>query len=420
MIGLISINYKIAPVELRERFYFEDSEKLVFNNLLKKNVGVEGLMIISTCNRTEIYFEFENHIGEEKKFLHNIIKELVEFKKFKDSLSPYLLYFTQSHEVANHLFRLVSGLESMMVGEFQIVEQLKKAYNYATRRKMLGPILKRMIQKSLETGKYIRTNTGIDKGAVSVSYAAVEQVTKKYKLSNSKFLCVGLGETSRLVIKHLKQKKISNIKITNRNKNKAINFCNELGYTFIDFENFKNEIKNSDVVFFSTSSKKMLLNKREIKEIIKLRKNKLIMVDLSVPRNLPSDLNIEKLEIINIDNLKDVVNENYKKRKKQISKAEEFIDEFLIEFNEWTHSRTLRPSILSIKNDIENGIVEQTLSELNGLKEKNPKEVEIVDIKLNEVVKKYTNSLVKKIKKVSKNGKDEKAIKVINQIFLNE
>ena len=164
----------------------------------------------------------------------------------------------------------------------------------------------------------------------------------------------------------------------------------------------------------------MLLNKREIKEIIKLRKNKLIMVDLSVPRNLPSDLNIEKLEIINIDNLKDVVNENYKKRKKQISKAEEFIDEFLIEFNEWTHSRTLRPSILSIKNDIENGIVEQTLSELNGLKEKNPKEVEIVDRKLNEVVKKYTNSLVRKIKKVSKNGKDEKAIKVINQIFLNE
>ena len=285
---------------------------------------------------------------------------------------------------------------------------------------MLGPILKRMIQKSLETGKYIRTNTGIDKGAVSVSYAAVEQVTKKYKLSNSKFLCVGLGETSRLVIKHLKQKKISNIKVTNRNKNKAINFCNELGYTFIDFENFKNEIKNSDAVFFSTSSKKMLLNKREIKEIIKLRKNKLIMVDLSVPRNLPSDLNIEKLEIINIDNLKDVVNENYKKRKKQISKAEEFIDEFLIEFNEWTHSRTLRPSILSIKNDIENGIVEQTLSELNGLKEKNPKEVEIVDRKLNEVVKKYTNSLVRKIKKVSKNGKDEKAIKVINQIFLNE
>ena len=164
----------------------------------------------------------------------------------------------------------------------------------------------------------------------------------------------------------------------------------------------------------------MLLNKREIKEIVELRNNKLILVDLSVPRNLPSDLNIKKLELINIDNLKDVVNENYKKRKKQIIKAEEFIENFLMEFNEWTHSRTLRPSILSIKNDIINGIVDQTLSELNGLKTNNPEEVEIVHKKLNDVVKKYTNSLVKKIKKVSKNGKDEKAIKVINQIFLNE
>ena len=122
--------------------------------------------------------------------------------------------------------------------------------------------------------------------------------------------------------------------------------------------------------YFFQPAPKILLNKREIKEIVKLKNNKLILVDLSVPRNLPSDLNIKKLELINIDNLKDVVNENYKKRKKQIIKAEEFIEDFLMEFNEWTHSRTLRPSILSIKNDIINGIVDQTLSELNGLKTK--------------------------------------------------
>ena len=187
MVGLISLNYKAAPIEIRERFHFEDSEKLVFNNLLKKNVGVEGLMIISTCNRTEIYFEFENHFGQEKKFLHNVIKELVEFKKYRDSLSPFLINYTSSLQVANHLFRLVSGLESMIIGEFQIVEQLKNAYYYATRRKMLGPILKRIIQKALETGKYIRTNTGIDKGAVSVSYAAVEQITKKHDLKIKNF-----------------------------------------------------------------------------------------------------------------------------------------------------------------------------------------------------------------------------------------
>tara|TARA_B100001109_G_scaffold194570_1_gene161145 strand:- start:157 stop:1443 length:1287 start_codon:yes stop_codon:yes gene_type:complete len=422
LVGLISLNYKAAPIEIRERFHFEDSEKLVFNNLLKKNIGVEGLMIISTCNRTEIYFEFENHIGQEKKFLHSIVKELVDFKKFNESLSPFLIYYTSSIEVANHLFRLISGLESMIVGEFQIVEQLKSAYSYAEKRKMLGPILKRMIQKALETGKYIRTNTGIDKGAVSVSYAAVEKITKKYDLKNSNFLCVGLGETSKLSIKHLHQKNIKNIKVSNRSKDKAINFCNELGYQFVEFENFKDEINNSDVVFFSTSSKKKLLNKKDLVKIMKDRDKTLLIVDLSVPRNLSSDLNINGLEIINVDNLKDVVNENYKKRRKQIVKAEEYIEDFLVEFDDWTNSRTLRPSILSIKKEIREVFVTETLNKIDHYKCKcdDIEDSNLINKKLNKVYNKFTNSLVKKIRKASNNGKDEKAIKVINEIFLNE
>jgi len=422
LVGLISLNYKAAPIEIRERFHFEDSEKLVFNNLLKKNVGVEGLMIISTCNRTEIYFEFENHFGQEKKFLHNVIKELVEFKKYRDSLSPFLINYTSSLQVANHLFRLVSGLESMIIGEFQIVEQLKNAYYYATRRKMLGPILKRMIQKALETGKYIRTNTGIDKGAVSVSYAAVEQITKKYDLKNSKFLCVGLGETSKLSVKHLHQKNIKKIKISNRNKEKGIKFCEDLGYEFVDFNNFKNEIHNSDVVFFSTSSNKKLLSKKDLSEIMNNRDKSLLIVDLSVPRNIPSNIKIKNLKIVNIDNLKDAVNENYKKRKKEIIKAEEYIDDFLIEFDDWTNSRTLRPSILSIKKEIREVFVNETLNKIDHYK-CNCDDIEdsnLINEKLNKIYNKFTNSLVKKIRKASNNGKDEKAIKVINQIFLNE
>ncbi len=422
LVGLISLNYKAAPIEIRERFHFEDSEKLVFNNLLKKNVGVEGLMIISTCNRTEIYFEFENHFGQEKKFLHNVIKELVEFKKYRDSLSPFLINYTSSLQVANHLFRLVSGLESMIIGEFQIVEQLKNAYYYATRRKMLGPILKRMIQKALETGKYIRTNTGIDKGAVSVSYAAVEQITKKYDLKNSKFLCVGLGETSKLSVKHLHQKNIKKIKISNRSKEKGIKFCEDLGYEFVDFNDFKNEIHNSDVVFFSTSSNKKLLSKKDLAEIMNNRDKSLLIVDLSVPRNIPSNIKIKNLEIVNIDNLKDAVNENYKRRKKEIIKAEEYIDDFLIEFDDWTNSRTLRPSILSIKKEIREVFVNETLNKIDHYK-CNCDDIEdsnLINEKLNKIYNKFTNSLVKKIRKASNNGKDEKAIKVINQIFLNE
>ena len=416
MVGLISINYKIAPLDIREKFYFDSPEKIVFNNLLKKKVGCEGLMIISTCNRTEIYFEFENHVGEEKKFLHAIVKELVEFKKFKDSLSPYLNNYTGSYDVANHLFRLVSGLESMIIGEFQIVEQLKEAYYFSKKHKMLGPILSRMIQKSLETGKYIRTNTEIGRGAVSVSYAAVEQITSKYNLSESNFLCVGLGETSKLSIRHLHQKKIKNIKICNRTESKTKDFCNELGYQSVKFKNFKNEIKNSDVVIFSTSSKTPLLNKSDLSKIMTNRTKNLLLVDLSVPRNLASNLEeIDNVEVINVDNLKDVVNENYKKRKAEIIKAELYIEEFLVEFDDWTNTRLLRPSILSLKKQVRELVLNETLnySSIN-------KNDDDFNSHLNKVYDKFSNNLVKKIKKASNNGKDEKAIEIINQIFLNE
>ncbi len=419
MVGLISINYKIAPLNIRERFFFDNSEKLVFHNHLRKELDIEGLMIISTCNRTEIYFEFENHIGQENKFLHSVVKELVVFKKYKDSLSPHLNNLTGSYKVANHLFRLVSGLESMIIGEFQIVEQLKDAYYFSKKHKMLGPILGRMIQKSLETGKYIRTNTEIGRGAVSVSYAAVEQITNNYDLKNAKFLCVGLGETSKLSIRHLHQKGIKKIKITNRTKSKLNAFCKELSYESILFEDYKKEILNSDVVIFSTGSKSPLLTKKDIEQKIKKRKNKLLLVDLSVPRNLSHDLEeVNNIEIINIDNLKDTVNENYKKRKAEVIKAELYIEEFLVEFDDWTNTRLLRPSILSLKKQVRELFLNETISNIKSLSENTASKD--LSLKLSKAYDKFSDNLVKKIKKASDNGKDEKAIEIINQIFLDE
>ena len=415
MVGLISINYKIAPIDIRERFHFDNSEKILFNRQLKKKIGVEGLMIISTCNRTEIYFEFENHIGHEKKFLHSIVKELSEFRDFKDSLSPYLIKKTGSYEVAKHLFRLVSGLKSMIIGEFQIVEQLKEAYYFAEKKKMLGPILSRMIQKSLETGKYIRTNTEIGKGAVSVSYAAVEEITKQFDLSNSSFLCVGLGKTSKLSIRHLHQKKITDIKIANRTDKKSIEFSKELNLEAIKFKDFKKEMIETDVVIFSTSSKKPLISEEELIKIIDKRDKELLILGLSVPRNIPSNANkIKGVNIMTIDNLKDTVNENYKRRRKEIVKAEKQIEEFLDEFDDWTNTRQLRPSILSLKNQIKELIIDETLNNIN------TSESEDYNKQLIKAYDKFSDNLIRKIKKASNNGKDEKAIGIINQIFLNE
>ena len=424
MIGLISLNFKNAPLDLREKFYLDNADKIVFHNLLKKNVGVEGLMLLSTCNRTEIYFEFENHIGKENKFIHSIVKELADFRKFKDSLSPHLMMVSGSYKVSKHLFRLVSGLESMIIGEFQIVEQLKDAYDFSYKHKMLGPILKRMFQKSLETGKFIRTNTKIGKGAVSVSYAAVEKIHKDLNISNPKFLCVGLGETSQLSIRHLHQKGYPNLKITNRTNKKASEFASELGYSSVDFSSFKEELKKVDVAIFSTSSKNPLLSKNEVEKIMSERDNELLMIDLSVPRNIPDSCNkIENVKLINVDGLKDVVNVNYKKRKAEVKKAEKFIDDFLSEFDDWTNSRQLRPSILSIKNQIKDVVVEETINNINSSScdcNSNIVNSDEFNEKLNKIYEKFSDNLVRKIKEASKNGKDEKAIEIINQIFLDD
>ena len=424
MVGLISLNYKVAPIELREKFYLDDAQKIVFHNLLKKHIGVEGLMLISTCNRTEIYFEFENHIGQESKFIHSIVKELAEFRNFKESLSPYLIKQTGSYNVSKHLFRLACGLESMIIGEFQIVEQLKNSYDFSYKHKMLGPILNRMVQKSLETGKFIRTNTKIDKGALSVSYAAVEKIHKTLKIDNPEFLCVGLGETSKLSIKHLHQKNYTKIKIANRTFKKSSEFAKLLNINAIKFEAFKKELLKVDVAIFSTSSKEALISKNELDEITRKRDKDLLIIDLSVPRNIPNDCqDISNVKIINVDDLKDVVNLNYKKRKSQILQAEKFIEDFLSEFDDWTNSRQLRPSILSIKKQIKNIIVDETLENVNS--SSNGSNISILDSdgfneRLNKVYEKFSDNLIRKIKEASKNGKDEKAIGIINQIFLDD
>ena len=424
MVGLISLNYKVAPIELREKFYLDDAQKIVFHNSLKKHVGVEGLMLISTCNRTEIYFEFENHIGQESKFIHSIVKELAEFRNFKESLSPYLVKQTGSYNVSKHLFRLACGLESMIIGEFQIVEQLKNSYDFSYKHKMLGPILNRMVQKSLETGKFIRTNTKIDKGALSVSYAAVEKISKTLKIDNPEFLCVGLGETSKLSIKHLHQKNYTKIKIANRTFKKSSDFAKSLNINAIKFESFKMELLQVDVAIFSTSSKEALISKNELNEITRKRDKDLLIIDLSVPRNIPNDCqDISNVKIINVDNLKDAVNLNYKKRKTQILQAEKFIEDFLSEFDDWTNSRQLRPSILSIKKQIKNIIVDETIENVNS--SSNGSNLSILDSdgfneRLNKVYEKFSDNLIRKIKEASKNGKDEKAIGIINQIFLDD
>ena len=418
MIGLISINFKTSPIEVREKFYFQDSEKMKFFDLLSSECPVEGLIILSTCNRTELYYEYENHVGEENKIFHLIMKCLVKFKKYPEGLSPYVSTKMGSSDVSRHLFRLISGLESMIIGEFQIVDQLKDAFYFAKENNVVGPILERMFQKSFETGKYVRSNTDIGKGAVSVSYAAVEMISTKYQLEDTKILCVGAGETSQLLVKNLLKKDVKEIIITNRTEAKGKRFAETYDLETLPFKKMLSEINKVDVIVFSTSSDQPLISKEDINKLYDTKKNKnTLFIDLSVPRNIDENISsIGSIELINIDNLKDIVNKNYNKRKAEIDKSQKIIDSFLLEFDEWANSRQLRPSILSIKKKIKI-LIENNMNIKSSIEKTND---ENINIKINRVYNKLSDHLVKKIRLASNNGRDKKALEVIKKIFNEE
>ena len=385
-----------------------------FFELLSSECPIEGLVILSTCNRTELYYEYENHIGEEKKIFHLIMKCLVKFKKYSEGLSPYVSTKNGSSEVSRHLFRLISGLESMIIGEFQIVDQLKDAFYFAKDKNILGPILERMFQKSFETGKYVRSNTDIGKGAISVSYAAVEMISQNYDIKNTSFLCVGAGETSQLLVKHLLNKDVKEILITNRTELKGKRFAETYDLDTIPYNQMLSKTNDVDIVVFSTSSEHPLISKKDIEG--KSKKN-LLFIDLSVPRNIDDNITeVGNIELINIDNLKDIVNKNYNKRKAEIDKSQKIIDSFLNEFDEWANSRQLRPSILSIKNKIK-VLIQNNMNMKSSLSNK---EDENINIKMNRVYNKLSDHLVKKIRIASDNGKDKSALEIIKKIFNDE
>mgnify|MGYP001320608852 FL=1 len=405
MIGLISLNYKIAPVQIRELFYLYPEQYLnIYKSLISKS-KIKGLFIISTCNRTEIYFETSTSESSSKSF-HSVIMTLSKLKKFNDGLRPYIKKKDGVNAVSKHLFRLASGLESMIVGEYQIVDQIKSAYKVCKTNKMLSPTLERMIQKSLEASKYIRTNSEIDKGGISVSSAAIDQLGNVSNSKNLSILCVGAGRTSKLSIKQLVSKKFKNIFITNRTESNVTPILEKFNLKLVKFNSWKKMLNSVDIIIFSTSSKKPLLSDIDLKNIDKQRKNKIVLVDLSVPRNIVIKKTYKNVELVDLDNLKDRVNENYNKRISEINKAELMIESFINDFTGWVNKRELRPTIISIKKEIKNLISDSSV------KNDENKQIE-------EIYDKLSDKLVKKIISVSDNGKNTDALKIINKIFVS-
>ncbi|PKP08172.1 MAG: glutamyl-tRNA reductase [Bacteroidetes bacterium HGW-Bacteroidetes-4] len=414
MIGVLGINYESSPIEIREKFSFNEQRIIDFYRMLSHKEGFAGIVILSTCNRSEFYFQMED-CCETAAFSY-MLRSLKSFCAVEENIRDYF-YFKANDDAFKHLFYVVSGANSMILGEDQIVRQVKEALRISADNNLAGTELTRLFTKSFEANKRIRTQTKINQGAFSVSYAGVEKCLSIFpQIEQTRIFLIGAGETGTLTLKSLLKKGCSNIVITNRTPEKAQHLANKYKIQAIPFVSLEAQLEYSDIIIVSTGSQLPLITQQMVEAVSKSRNNrKQLFIDLSVPRNVESGVSsVQNTIVYDVDDLQEVVKANQEKRRKLIGKIDSIIAEYLDEFNDWLTSRNLGVVIANIKTNF--NTVNQ--SELEGFKRINKAtENDLLDNYGTHITEKYTRLLIKNLKEVTNNGRKMEYIKMLNQLF---
>ena len=414
MIGVIGISYKTAPVDIREKFSFTKNEIVPFSELLQEETEIADLVLVSTCNRTEIYFSQDKHDNQTAfELMYEVIKK---FKGVTDHCWHYF-YHRSNAGAVRHLFEVSSGLDSQIIGEDQIIGQVKEAYVTCTELALTDAVLMRLFQKSFEAGKRVRTETGIKLGITSVSSAAVEMCASLLNgISDKSVLLVGAGETGNLALQNIYKKGVKQIGVTNRTIEKAEKTASKYNGMAIPFDKFQKYLHGFDIVIIATSAPDPLITAEMVKQNQKVRPDhKQVYIDLSVPRNIESAVaELENIKLLGVDDLQEIVNQTTEKKKESAEKAKVILDEVVADFNEWMASRSLRPAI----NTITTNIQAVNLEEISSYRKLNTPEIqEIVDDYAKHLTQRYTRLLIKNLKDLTDNGKNIDSLKIINDLF---
>ncbi|MCK5237166.1 MAG: glutamyl-tRNA reductase [Deltaproteobacteria bacterium] len=394
---LVGLNHKSAPVEIREKLSY-DSESL--SSSLKdliSNYGVSEGVILSTCNRVEI-------IG----VVDDLTKGAWEIKKFMaesrsiafDELEEHL-YVHTGEDAVRHIFRVSCGLDSMVMGEPQILGQVKDAYAEAIHHKSAGVIINRLYHKAFNVAKKVRTETKIGASAVSISFAAVELARKIFQdLSGKRVMLVGAGEMAELAAKHLLNSGVEDIIVANRTLERAEKLAGEFGGKAVLFSDFASHLKDTDIVIASTASPKFIIKPDDLKSALKVRGAKpMFFIDISVPRNIDPRINdLDSVYLYDIDDLQEVIAANLKEREKEAAEAEKLILGEIDTFYTWVKSLDVVPTIVALRENLDKirkNELEKALSQLNGLSEKDKK---VIDSMTSAIVNKVMHRPVKHLK----------------------
>jgi glutamyl-tRNA reductase len=333
-IAVVGISHHTAGIDIREKAVFGDKQQTTTMHRLTKLYRIRGIFVLSTCNRTEIYFCGRKAI----KFIEDICKWLDDFKNVSIFSNQELIYTFRGSEAIKHFFRVISSLDSQIIGEPQITGQVKDAYEKAHQQKHTDIFINKMYNFGMQVEKQVRSKTYLTDGAVSISFAAVELARKIFgDLQNTTVLLIGAGETAELAALHFVKRKVSKIIVANRTFKKARQLAAEFQGEAIQLQHLLPSIEKADIVITATSSDHFVVNKDELEKVAKQRDYKpIFLIDLAIPRDVDPDVtDIDGVFLYNLDGLQEIVQKNIEQRQAEIPKAERIVEDHVLKYIDW-------------------------------------------------------------------------------------
>jgi glutamyl-tRNA reductase len=337
-IVLIGLNHRTAPVELRERVSFtQEAARLASEELRSQGVLSETL-VLSTCNRSELYGVPPESTLSAKDSAGAMELFLATFHKIEPAMLNGRLYRRHDREAVRHIFRVAAGLDSMMLGEAEILGQIREAYRIAVDHGGTGPVLNRLFQSALEVGKRVRAETQISARPMSVAFAGVKLAERIFgSLRSHSALILGAGSTGEQVVAHLRDRGISRLGVANRSRQRAIELAERFGAEVVDWEALDSALIWPDMVVCSVASPESIVSRAAVERAMAARSNRpLLFIDLGVPRNVaPGAASLYNVYVFGVDDLKEIVEQNKRAREAEIPKVELLVEEHVTKFESW-------------------------------------------------------------------------------------
>ncbi|WP_147677085.1 glutamyl-tRNA reductase [Algibacter pacificus] len=397
----IGLSYKKADADIRGHFSLSEEGKVALLNQAKAN-HIESLVVTSTCNRTEIY-GFAQHPFQLIKLLCDNTKGTVD--EFQE-----VAYVYKNKDAISHMFRVGSGLDSQILGDFEIISQLKISAKLSRKHGLLNPFSERLVNAVIQASKRIKNETEISSGATSVSFASVQYIFNAVEdITNKNILLFGTGKIGRNTCENLvKHTKNEHITLINRTKDKAEQVAGKFNLVVKDYSNLQEEISESDILIVATGAQRPTIDKHIIQS------NKpLLILDLSIPKNVDENvLELEGVKLVHLDDLSQITDRTLEARKQHIPSAEAIIEEVKTEFNNWLETRKFAPTIKALKHKLNDFALAELDTQRKKMADFNEVQAEIIS---NNIIQKITNHFAHHLK--DDDVPTDESLELIKKVF---